>query len=58
MLFTHHFLLSRIELSTLLYILFTINSENPEHLNAKQLEDRFNTIDTDESGCEYNREQD
>jgi hypothetical protein len=51
MLFTHHFLLSRTELSSLLYTLFAINSENPEYLNLRQLEDRFNAIDTDGSGC-------
>jgi hypothetical protein len=52
MLFTHHFLLSRMEFSTLLHALFTINSQNPEYMNVWQLEDRFNAIDTDENGCE------
>lgn len=52
LLFTHGFLLHKLEFDTLLNILFTINSENPQYLNSKQLEDRFNAIDSDRSGCE------
>jgi hypothetical protein len=51
MLFTHNFLVSKMEFNSLLHILFTINSENPQYLNTKQLEDRFNAIDTDQNGC-------
>ena len=50
MLFTHYFLVSKMELNMLVNILFTINSENPEYLNAEQLEDRFNEIDSDGNG--------
>ena len=50
LLFTHGFLLSRLEFDSLLNLIFTINSENPECLNPKQLRERFNQIDTDESG--------
>lgn len=50
LLFTHGFVLSRMEGDTLLNILFTINSENPEYLSSKQLEDRFYAIDSDRSG--------
>mmetsp|Transcript_14754 Transcript_14754/g.31269 ORF Transcript_14754/g.31269 Transcript_14754/m.31269 type:complete len:619 (-) Transcript_14754:64-1920(-) len=51
LLFTHGFLLSRLELDSLLNILFTINSENPEFLSSKELRARFNAIDSDGSGC-------
>ncbi|KAL9183458.1 hypothetical protein ACHAXT_004314 [Thalassiosira profunda] len=37
LLFTHGFLLSRIEFDTLLNILFTINSENPEFLSSMKV---------------------
>ena len=47
LLFTHGFLLSRLEFDSLLNLIFTINSENPECLNPKQLRERFNQIDTD-----------
>mmetsp|Transcript_11818 Transcript_11818/g.25916 ORF Transcript_11818/g.25916 Transcript_11818/m.25916 type:complete len:605 (-) Transcript_11818:1148-2962(-) len=50
LLFTHGFLISRMEFNSLLNILFTINSENPEYLNTKQLQKRFNAIDSDQSG--------
>lgn len=50
LLFTHSFLLSRIEFDTLLNIMVTINSENPQYLNSKQLRERFNAIDSDQSG--------
>lgn len=51
LLFTHSFLFSRMEFDSLLNLLFTINSKNPECLNPKQLRDRFDAIDTDKSGC-------
>ena len=51
LLFTHGFLLSRMEFDSLLNLLFTINSKNPEALNPKQLRDRFDAIDSDKSGC-------
>ena len=50
LLFTHSFLLSRMEFDSLLNLLFTINSKNPECLNPKQLRERFDAIDTDKSG--------
>lgn len=49
LLFTHAFLLSRVELDSLLDTLFTINSRNP-HLSPEHLRERFNEIDTDRSG--------
>lgn len=50
LLFTHGFLLSRMECDALLNLLFTINSENPEYLSSAQLKDRFRAIDSDGSG--------
>lgn len=50
MIFTHYFLISKVEFNMLVNILFTINSENPEYLNTQQLEDRFNQIDSDGNG--------
>ena len=52
LLFTHGVLFSRMEFNALLNILFTIASENPEYLSSKQLQKRFNAIDSDQSGCE------
>ena len=49
--FTHGFLIARMKFDTLLNILFTINSENPEFLDQEQLKKRFNAIDSDGSGC-------
>mmetsp|Transcript_50356 Transcript_50356/g.107241 ORF Transcript_50356/g.107241 Transcript_50356/m.107241 type:complete len:616 (+) Transcript_50356:155-2002(+) len=51
LLFTHGFVLSRIEFDTLLNILFTINSENPQYLGPEELRDQFNAIDSDQSGA-------
>ena len=51
LMFTHGCLLSRMEFDTLLNVLFTINSENPEFLDQEELRKRFNAIDTDGSGC-------
>jgi hypothetical protein len=39
------------EFDTLLNLIFTINSENPEFLSQEALKERFNAIDTDGSGC-------
>eukprot|EP00578_Thalassiosira_sp_NH16_P013609 CAMPEP_0181113522 /NCGR_PEP_ID=MMETSP1071-20121207/20392_1 /TAXON_ID=35127 /ORGANISM="Thalassiosira sp., Strain NH16" /LENGTH=516 /DNA_ID=CAMNT_0023197565 /DNA_START=216 /DNA_END=1763 /DNA_ORIENTATION=- len=50
MLFTHGFMLSNMEFSSLLNIIFTINSENPHYLNSQKLRERFDAIDTDGSG--------
>ncbi|KAL7538282.1 hypothetical protein ACHAWF_006043 [Thalassiosira exigua] len=50
LLFTHGFLLASIELDTLINTLFAINSENPELLSGSNLKNRFNEIDTDQSG--------
>ena len=47
MLFTHGFVLSRIGFDSLMEILFTMNSEDPD-----KLLEMFNKIDEDGSGCE------
>ena len=46
LLFTHAFVLSRIGLDALMEIMFTLNSEDPT-----QLTNRFDEIDSDQSGC-------
>ena len=51
LLFTQGFLFSRIEFDSLLNIMFMINSENPQYLGSRELKARFNSIDSDESGC-------
>eukprot|EP00585_Thalassiosira_rotula_P008715 CAMPEP_0196136728 /NCGR_PEP_ID=MMETSP0910-20130528/4940_1 /TAXON_ID=49265 /ORGANISM="Thalassiosira rotula, Strain GSO102" /LENGTH=614 /DNA_ID=CAMNT_0041397063 /DNA_START=35 /DNA_END=1879 /DNA_ORIENTATION=+ len=50
MLLTHGFVMSRIEFDSLLSILFMINSENPQYLRPAKLRERFDDIDTDQSG--------
>ena len=50
LLFTHGLLLSRLELDSLINILFTLNSENPDLLNSNQLKERFDAVDADGSG--------
>ena len=50
LLFTHGFLLSRIELGTALNILFAINSKHPQYSNSRKLKDQFNTITSDKNG--------
>ena len=50
MLFTNGFVLSRIELDTLVELLFDVNS-SAEELTSDQLCERFRLIDTDGSGC-------
>lgn len=48
--FTHGLLTSRLEFDSLINILFTINSENPELLDSKQLREKFDAVDADGSG--------
>ena len=50
LLFSHGFLLSRIEFDSLMNLLLTIKSGNPEHFTSAQLKKRFNDIDSDHSG--------
>ena len=50
LIFTHGLLTSRLEFDSLINILFTINSENPELLDSEQLRERFNAVDADGSG--------
>lgn len=51
LLFSHGFVVSRIEFNALLNILFTINSENPTYLDSKQLRKRFDAVDSDNGGA-------
>ena len=48
-LFSHGFLLSRIEFDALMNLLFHIN-EKPEQFDSLKLKERFDEIDTDKSG--------
>ena len=51
LLFTHGFLFSRIEFDSLVHALLSINEQNPT-LSHKELREKFNTIDSDNSGGE------
>ena len=53
MLFTNGFVLSRIELDTLVNLLLDESSGRVEHLTSQQLSERFSAIDADGGGCEY-----
>ncbi len=49
-LFTHGFLLSRIEFDSLMNLLLTTKSANPDNFTSAQLKKRFDDIDSDHSG--------
>ncbi|KAL7499451.1 hypothetical protein ACHAWT_006986 [Skeletonema menzelii] len=49
-LFTHGFLLSRIEFDSLMNLLLTMKSGNPEQFTSAELKKRFDDIDSDHSG--------
>ena len=54
MLFTNGFVLSRIELDTLVNIMLDASSSGKiEQLTSEQLSERFSAIDADGGGCEY-----
>ena len=50
LLFTHGFLLSRIEFDSLMSLLFALKNGDPEQFTSAQLKKRFDAIDSDQSG--------
>lgn len=50
LLFTHGFLLSRIEFDALMHLLFAMKKGDPEQFTSAQLKKRFDDIDSDHSG--------
>ena len=53
LLFSGGFVLSRVELDTLVNLLLDASSGRMKHLTSEELCERFSDIDTDGSGCEY-----